>query len=635
MTIEPVLQGVDIKYPEEQQVRERGFWEQIPLGASQGFRETTFSYLEDITRLAEARAGLQRNISKEEYDNHINRVPGVAYQPYMTEELLARINESYYAHAKYEDEWNKSGKMGAAGLIVGQIGGSIPDPINLIPLPGLASGNLLTRMAKAGAANVGAEFVLTPLAKEAYVARGTEYTDEMMLTNMAFAAAAGAGFTALVEGSTMGLVKAARAMGFNHAEPTLADRVVARYNQAYNTDIKLDKTTIELINRGEITLDLTNPNNISRKNVIIPGKSSYIDNTGRIFDDINATKNRDFIEVTPTAEKEIRISGNDRMITKLGRKILDRDTQAVDENTIYRLLIDGGPAEGLVLNDAQFKTWISDQIKLYNKGTIGQDIRQFKVGNAMKKLFGTDANEFIASPDPDFVFRNREGTYELHLDPVTKSFDANTMDGKIYQRIKGGLLEISDPDERIRVFKDVFESKLNASNTPGPLYKKPVRPATKTEPQILSEKTTDSVPARAQTLKLLNTVNKDNIGQKLETPTQKRINETDPAFLINEITAEKVNKILDRVNSTLPIDRKVTLEDLNVKITDGKIDYSSGAIFKNKIRLNLDNLILQDLDRRFSKLKNDSDIIRERKAVHDAEKNLNKCLKDNNQLNLL
>jgi hypothetical protein len=319
----------------------------------------------------------------------------------------------------------------------------------------------------------------------------------------------------------------------------------------------------------------------------------------------------------------------------LGRKILDRDTQAVDENTVYRLLIDGGPTEGLVLSDAQFKTWIGDQIKLYNKNTVGQDIRQFKVGNAMKKIFGTDQNEFIASPDPDFVFRNREGTYEIHLDPTTKSFDANTMDGKIYQRIKDGLLEISDPDERIRVFKDVFESKLNASNTPGPLYKKPVRPATKTESQILSEKTTDSVPARAETVNLLNTVNKDNIGQKLETSTQKRINETDSAFLINEITAEKLNKILDQVNSTRSVNEKTTLEDLNVKIIDGRIDYNSGAIYKNKSKLNIDNLILKELDRRIIKMKNDSDIIRERKAVHDAEKSLNKCLTDNNQLNLL
>jgi hypothetical protein len=266
---------------------------------------------------------------------------------------------------------------------------------------------------------------------------------------------------------------------------------------------------------------------------------------------------------------------------------------------------------------------------------VGQDIRQFKVGNAMKKIFGTDQNEFIASPDPDFVFRNREGTYEIHLDPTTKSFDANTMDGKIYQRIKGGLLEISDPDERIRVFKDVFESKLNASNTPGPLYKKPVRPATKTESQILSEKTTDSVPARAETVNLLNTVNKDNIGQKLETSTQKRINETDSAFLINEITAEKLNKILDQVNSTRSVNEKTTLEDLNVKIIDGRIDYNSGAIYKNKSKLNIDNLILKELDRRIIKMKNDSDIIRERKAMHDAEKSLNKCLTDNNQLNLL
>jgi len=135
MAIEAIKKGVDVIFPEEAQVRERGFVESIGTGISQGFEQTLWKTLPDAAAVGEAKQGYGTAMTQEEFENDINYIPGLAYQPYMTRDLLSRISNSYYSHQTFESEWEKYSTSSKVGSFVGQFLGAAPDPVNLVPIP--------------------------------------------------------------------------------------------------------------------------------------------------------------------------------------------------------------------------------------------------------------------------------------------------------------------------------------------------------------------------------------------------------------------------------------------------------------------------------------------------------------------
>lgn len=469
MPIEPITKGTDIIFPEEQQVRERGFFESIGTGAAEGFQQTLWKTVPDVAAMDEARKGYGTPMTQQEYENDINYIPGMAYQPYMTRELLSRIADSYYSHQVFQSEWEKYSTSSKVGSFVGQFLGAVPDPTNLVPIPGLGALSWAKRAGYVGAANSAIEFATSPLTREAYKARGMEYTDEIMMTNMGFAFGAGFGLSALIDGTTAGILKAARTMGFNNKQPTLADQILARYDEG-GQKITLDQTTIDLINTGRIKIDLSSIDNIMKKNVYNVDKTYLIDRTGKIQEQLTLPLTRegekvfsDYAEVKLTANNEVQIRGDAKTIVKLSKELQNKEVQNIPEGATFRLFLPDGPEGGLELgNIYRFDDWADRQVKLYNRSTLAQNIKTAQLGEAAKNLIGRSKNEFAATLDPDWTFRSADGTYELRFDK-DGVFDLETNKGSIYRIQDGKVTKIPDADVK-RVYDEAFKNKLDPNN---------------------------------------------------------------------------------------------------------------------------------------------------------------------------
>lgn len=469
MAIEAIKKGVDVIFPEEAQVRERGFVESIGTGISQGFEQTLWKTLPDVAAVGEAKQGYGTAMTQEEFENDINYIPGLAYQPYMTRDLLSRISDSYYSHQKFESEWEKYSTSSKVGSFVGQFLGAAPDPVNLVPIPGLGALSWAKRAATVGAANSAIEFATSPITREAYKARGMEYTDEIMMTNMGFAFGAGFGLSALIDGTTAGILKAARTMGFNNKQPTLSDQILARYDEG-GQKITLDQTTIDLINSGRIKIDLSSTDNIMRKNVYDVDKTYRINRTGKIQEQLTLPLTRDgekvfldYADLKLTANNEVQIRGDAKTIVKLSKELQNKEIQNVPEGATFRLFLPDGPEGGLELgNIYRFANWADNQVKLYNRSTVAQNIKNAKLGEAAKNLIGRSKNEFAATLDPDWTFRSAEGTYELRFDKEGV-FDLENNKGSIYRIEKGKATKVADADVK-RVYDEAFKNKLDSNN---------------------------------------------------------------------------------------------------------------------------------------------------------------------------
>jgi len=469
MAIEAIKKGVDVIFPEEAQVRERGFVESIGTSISQGFEQTLWKTLPDAAAVGQAKSGYGTAMTQEEFENDINYIPGLAYQPYMTKDLLTRISDSYYSHQKFESEWEKYSTSSKVGSFIGQFLGAAPDPVNLVPIPGLGAMSWAKRAATVGAANSAIEFATSPITREAYKARGMEYTDEIMMTNIGFAFGAGVGLSALIDGTTAGILKAAKTMGFNNKEPTLSDQILARYNEG-GQKITLDQTTIDLINSGRIKIDLASTDNIMRKNVYDVDKTYRIDRTGKIQEQLTLPLTKqgekvflDYADLKLTANNEVQIRGDAKTIVKLSQELQNKEVQNIPDDVTFRLFLPNGPEGGLELvNIYKFASWADNQVKLYNRSTVAQNIKNAELGEAAKNLIGRSKNEFAATLDPDWTFRSAEGTYELRFDK-DGVFDLENNKGSIYRIEKGKATKVADADVK-RVYDEAFKNKLDPNN---------------------------------------------------------------------------------------------------------------------------------------------------------------------------
>lgn len=519
MTVQPVFQGVDIKYPEEQQVRERGLWENVKFGAGQGFNETSFSYTEDVKLLQESNAGLGRKVSKEEYENHINKIPGLAYNENMTEEILARANEAYYSNEQYNNQREKSTSMGVGALFFGQLAGSVPDPINLIPVPGtLLAKNIATRMIRTGGVNVLAETALAPMAAEAYKVRGQEYGIENYLQNAAFAFAVGGTLQASGEG-LLGLVRQARSMGLMFKNPSLADQIVHRYDEALDIKIDFDPVTQKLINLKRVQVYDNTAARLENSNIMQPNKTTYVDNQGRIYDNANDVQGKSHIQFTPLNDGEIQVRGPLLTVLKNLSTII-KSQPAISDDFRFRIFDEMAPAEGRVINKADIDAFINEQVKIINQ----QNAPKTKIGKILTKIKDITfipRSGFEPIPDPDMVLRTQDGKFEIHPDKATgkeRLFERNTETGR--------LKEITG-NEKEKIYKEVFEPQTQTRVTQtGPEAVTIGKAAQKTGDQINGEKTPDSVQSRQQVKDSLKLLNSDNAKDQSTSDFTKKIQES-------------------------------------------------------------------------------------------------------------
>lgn len=585
MTLQPVFQGVDIKYPEEQQIRERGLWENVKFGAGMGFDETSTSYTEDLKLLQESRAGLGRKISKDEYENHINRIPGLAYNENMTEEILARANEAYYSNRQYEDQKAKSSAMGVGALFFGQLAGSVPDPINLIPVPGtILAKNIGYRMLRSGGVNVMAETALAPMAKEAYAVRGQEYGIENYLQNAAFAFAIGGSLQAAGEG-LVGLVRQARSMNLMFKQPSLADQIVNRYDEAFDTKIDFDPTTQKLINLKRLQVYDNTAARLENSNIMQPNKTTYVDNQGRIYDNANDVQGKSHIQFTPLNDGEIQVRGPLLTVLKNLSTII-KSQSAISDDFRFRIFDEMAPAQGRVINKADVDAFISEQVKIINQRNI-PNTKFGKILTKIKDIAFIPRTGFQAVPDPDIVLRTQDGKFEIHPDKATgkeRLFERNTETGR--------LKEITGNDKE-KIYKEVFEpqTRITVKQT-SPESEKIGKAAQKTGDQINGEKTPDSVPSREQVKKSMTLLNSDTARDMSTSDFVKKIKDN-----LESAPTEVRTKILQVMKNAGLTDKQIgkiikTDKDGRITLDQNEVNNNiKGAILKYRFDIEMRKIL--------------------------------------------
>ena len=622
MALEPIISTADIKTPEESIVRPRGYWENIGTGISQGFKETTFSYLADID--AKTQSTLEEPLTAEQYYNDPLRVPNVPYEPWFTPSIMSRIAEAYASHLNWQDNWQKSTGGAGAGLYLGALIGNIPDPINLIPIG--AGGSFLARVGKMGLVNATAEVGLTPLINQAYKSRGMDYTTEQMLMNVGFAGIIGAGLPFAIGGSAIGLRKAAKAMGLG--ERSLADDLVDAYSKKHGQKIYADETTINLINRKKLMLVNNDTASVRRQDVYVPDKDITIDSRGRIYGsdeivptDVNSVKFR-YDRETNT----VTLNGDAKDITKMGNSLLDRDIQKIPDNVNYRIITAGGPAEGVILTREGFKNWIEKQVNLFNRSTEAQNGRFLKAWDNVKNAF-RDKPTFNAELDWDWHFETRDRRYQV-LPDKEKGFLPETGEGKMYEITDGKRREITDPAERTRVWNELI--KTEDVKTP----RTQANEVTKTQSaaKTLSEKTTTSPEARALQEKNKG-VTSDNADTLLKSDREKNAEAIfndrtiTPEEAIRRVEFGEVRALIDTIKKDFDLDEnfKIFEEDAN-----GLLVYKEGTIKKAAGK---DNSLLADHHEKITKDKIDHyNKIREEQKKMTSEKDVQACMSRTRQI---
>lgn len=263
----PPSKFAKVKATSDIQVPKSSVFDNLRVGAKQGFEETTISYLQDYNLLQRARNGEDDTIPFEEWNES---------NPYYREDIKWSEDLSWNIARNIQDElaiqeeaqatFERATTGGKVARYAGMFGGAALDPVNFIPFTFGAgrAASWLSRAARVGAANVVIEgTTITPLALAAQEARGIEFGANDVALNLSFAFGAGFGLSALADGAR-GAFRLARSATVKTDEDVvkLADEIESPLDEgAVSSDIDLvGAKTILGAKRRTGTADATDTN---------------------------------------------------------------------------------------------------------------------------------------------------------------------------------------------------------------------------------------------------------------------------------------------------------------------------------------------------------------------------------------
>ena len=580
MPIQPIISGSDVISPSDSlPAQPRGFWENVGTGVSHGWNETTLAYAGDIVLQQESEAGIRTQLTEEEYMNHINRVPGVAYDPLYTEEIMARVSDTYTAQANWTDAASKTTGGWSGGLFAGALIGAIPDPINLIPVAGGAG--WLARAGKMGLTAAAAEVALTPLAYQAYKSRGVDYTTEMALTNIAFAFTVGSVLQVGIDGVGTGLKSAARSMGYG--ERTLANELIDGYSEQYGVKINLDPTTQTLINRRELNFITHDKNNIRNQNIYNPDKELFVDTRGKIYNNANdISEGQKYVKIFySVADNTLVLQGDNKSIVKIGKTLIneagDFNNQVLPDNVRFKIISEIGDELKTSLDAKDFNSWINNQSSLYNRSTIYQNLKKANLKDAWGEFKNKET--FTAELDTDWAFTTKDKKFEIQIGET--GFDANDPTvGRLYELSETGRKEITDPAQRTKIYNELFaRSEADRVKSLVAGVNQTVKKI-KSSADELSEKSPSS-REEIERLKGSNNVNPSNEVEFISTATENKIrSEPDPEIkikILEDAHNERIVELETMLIKAMNLDPKIRLWTKN---KDGQLVYKDGTLLK-------------------------------------------------------
>lgn len=405
---------IQVSNPSEASIREKTIWDNVKLNWKSGFEENTVKLFSDYALKSNAINKGQAEIRREDWnENHPLWNPNVKWEPYLTYDLVHRANESMRIGSQRLDYSDKSGLGGKTAGFIASFGGTVLDPINLIPVPFLGQlGNASSKLIKfskragaVGATSAAIETTLQPLAASAYGVRGQDLTTQDVFTNIGMAALGGAIFYGLIDG---GVNSYKYLRGLRHPDE-VSNKVLKDY---YETERPYGFDITPYINRLKHADELNtrkNQNNFYNDSQRIEpktGQAIFVDSRGRFsYDRADNTLLDDKITMTTETNSLVLTGSKQELLKHLNalrqkdipaQQIVLRITDTNDSITISKNMF--GDAESLSNN---IKKFLSSQIDT----------------NALANGEGTyrSIDQFVLGPDVVFTFKNKNTRAELEV----------------------------------------------------------------------------------------------------------------------------------------------------------------------------------------------------------------------------
>ena len=432
-----------------------------------GLKETSWSYLADIKTEQASRTNLeQQELTQEEFENLPGVTPDMQYWPGMTIAQANQYIRAYDAKVRYAQMRQNETFFTPLYYMSGALVGTIPDPVNFLPLGlPLKGAKWFTNAYRAAGANAAIELALQPLASEAYQARGDTYDYTDFATNVGFAAGVGFGLSSLFSGAR-GLVNKLDGLSLmGHTK--LVDTNVIRERMSKG-GFDISDTFSDIISQSNVQINRLSTNNVRNTNPFTNAQAkSYVDTTGEIHGDASQAKTNTSVELTNiqgpgvVASKLIRGSNEDILKVLPHLKKFLQDGESITINRTDK------PGRSFQLNKKDIDSFVNAEETIINRKILGADDEGRGVAiNFFRDLRNLFITPFRAGLDDNFGFTSKEVDgvrYEAEFETKggRQGFDPETGLGRMYE-VKNGKRRLLSQDESVKAMNIIKKRGLSS-----------------------------------------------------------------------------------------------------------------------------------------------------------------------------
>ena len=561
MPIESFPSYIKIEDPLQATPKQYSFSEIYGEGLKSGLEENIISYIASVGTELNTRMVDQQEISQEDFLKHPSYRPGMQYVPGMNYDLMNQYSEHYAIQEKRKLMQDNSSSY-YAPMILGALSTGVLDPVNWIPFGAyVKGGSLLSNAVRMGGANAAIEIMETPLIAEAYESRGTTLTPKEVGINIAMAATLGGVFAGGIH-TARGLTDYIRGFGYSTELPA------STLSRKAGEDFVIDATTTNLINRGTIFRFVDGAGtHVDNTNPFAGNKQLIIDTTGQIHEKIEDARTPTHATVgfsggTPYIRGDLQ---SILQILPSIKKYLPEPTTEKKPSSVFPNLSVATKTFVENLPSIEIQTKINADVTRFNVTRLTKDqIDSWVTENSSQfKSILPGKNEFEPKLNQWSVLGTKTPVdginyqLEFELKDKVKGFDIEKNIGKIY-KIENGKRTLLNSEEKQKVYKEVFQGRLEAS---GDVNQGPKRPNREKSLEAgMKEKGGDNTEAEKNFADKEAGREKDTIEQKIAQANNKQ----DPAADIDQQKAKAIQENLER-------DFGVAFGPIGLKIVDGNI----------------------------------------------------------------
>lgn len=430
-----------------------------------GLKETSWSYLADIKTEQASRNNLdQQELTQEEFENLPGVTPDMQYWPGMTIAQANNYINAYDAKIRYAQMRQNETFFTPMYYMSGALVGTIPDPVNFVPLGlPLKGAKWFSNAYRAAGANAAIELALQPLAAEAYEARGDTYDYTDFATNVGFAAGVGFGLSSIFSGAR-GLVNKLDGLSLMGHNKFVDTNVIRERMSRGKFDVS--DTFTDIISQSNVQINRLSTNNVRNTNPFTSAKS-YVDTTGEIHLDASQARTNTSVELSNIKDnngniiKKIRGSNEDILKVLSHVKKFLQDGESILVNRSDRI---GRPFQ---LAKDKIDSFVNAEETIINRKILGANDEGRGVGtNFFRDLKNLFITPFRAGLDDNFGFTSKEVDgvrYEAEFETKggRQGFDPETGLGRMY-KVKNGKRKLLSQDEAVRAMNIIKKRGLSS-----------------------------------------------------------------------------------------------------------------------------------------------------------------------------